>query len=82
MLTENRHTTLMGLQVGENTAKKSKRKGQKPEKIDPNLICGIREATNNEKTALIEATNSWEIFHQNIAYSGTAHVARRVDDTV
>jgi hypothetical protein len=71
MLKENRHTTLMGLQVREETAKKSKRfTHQKPEKIDPNSIAGIRQSTNGENTCLIAATNSWALFNKNIDYSG------------
>ena len=80
MLTENRDTTMLGLPVSETTAKKaSKRQGQKPERIDPNLISGIRESTNAENKSMIEATNSLEIFNKNIDYSGKADVQQMVE---
>ena len=71
---------MFGLPVGDpNNTKKSKRSAWKPERIEPNFIVGIRESTNAEKNAMVDATNYLEIFNKNIDYSGKADVQQMVE---
>ena len=71
---------MLGLPVkdaGQKTS--SKRTAWKPEAINPNLIQGIRQSTNSENKAMIDATNNLEIFNKNIDYSGKADVQQMVE---
>jgi hypothetical protein len=47
--------------------------------MDANLITGIRESTNAENSAMVEATNYLDIFKNNIDYAGKADAQQHVE---
>ena len=58
MLRENSQHTLFGLQLGFDDTRTKRFGTQKPEKIDAELIMGVRQSTKAENTTEIKATNS------------------------